>query len=237
MSLAVAFIGTGKYLTFFDEWYSTAKKFLAADTRRTFLVFSDGLPAPSDDVVEYLIPHEPWPYVTLKRWQTLRLAEDVIAAHKHFLYLDADMKIDAPISYQELFRPDQKYTGVEHPAHWMKWGKSGWPGSFETNPASLAAVTEDMDHGMYWQGCLWGGESAAVLKMLRILQARTADDLARGVIAKWHDESHLNRFFIDHKPDVFTLSSGFAYPSQIPGVLNVTPRIWHLDKNNTLYRI
>ena len=47
--------------------------------------------------------------------------------------------------------------------------------------------------------------------MARELDQRIAADERRGVIAAWHDESHLNRYIIDRK-DVQVLPPSFCFP-------------------------
>ena len=50
-----------------------------------------------------------------------------------------------------------------------------------------------------FQGCLWGGRMPEVIDMMEELDRRTQDDLKRDMIAKWHDESQMNKFFSGKK--------------------------------------
>jgi glycosyl transferase family 6 len=50
--------------------------------------------------------------------------------------------------------------------------------------------------------------------MLRTISSWICQDLSAGITAKWHDESHLNRFFVEHKALVNTLDPGFAFPKE-----------------------
>ena len=50
-----------------------------------------------------------------------------------------------------------------------------------------------------------------MLKLLKTLVRNVDIDLKNNVIPKWHDESHLNRYFIDHTPTVF-LSPSYCFP-------------------------
>ena len=55
-----------------------------------------------------------------------------------------------------------------------------------------------------------GVKSKEVIEMVDELQDRIDDDLKRNVIAVWHDESHLNKYFIENSSKVHTYE--FAYP-------------------------
>jgi hypothetical protein len=54
-------------------------------------------------------------------------------------------------------------------------------------------------------------------------------DSDNGIMAVWHDESHLNRYFIDHKPTTI-LSPSYCYPESWK--LPFHKRILMLDKNH-----
>lgn len=56
-----------------------------------------------------------------------------------------------------------------------------------------------------------GGTSKAFLYMSHVLNDAIEEDLKKNVIARWHDESHLNRYIIDRK-DCRLLSPEYCYP-------------------------
>ena len=60
-------------------------------------------------------------------------------------------------------------------------------------------------------GGLNGGTAAAFLQLCHELARRTEDDLARGVIARWHDESQLNRYAAE-RSDYRLLTPAYWYP-------------------------
>ena len=65
--------------------------------------------------------------------------------------------------------------------------------------------------------------------MIKLLENNVNIDLEKDIIAAWHDESHVNRFFSDNEEKVFTLSPGFAYPEMWN--MPVPKAIIHKDKN------
>ena len=58
-------------------------------------------------------------------------------------------------------------------------------------------------------------------------------DFDNNIIAVWHDESHINRYFIDHKPTV-VLTPSYCYPGA--AYIPFHKRLVALDKNHSEYR-
>ena len=108
-----------------------------------------------------------------------------------------------------------------------------FPGALETNPESNAYVKEFKDFPVYFQGCLWGGKVPEVIDMVKELDRRTKEDLSKDIVAVWHDESHLNKFYIDNFESVNILGPEFAYPEVFSGYCEFEPRIIHLAKDNS----
>ena len=80
----------------------------------------------------------------------------------------------------------------------------------------------------YYCGGFQGGEAQAFLAAMRAMDASIADDERRGIMAWWHDESHWNRYLIDHPPTV-ELSHEYMCPQQWRPA---TQRIVIVGKNN-----
>lgn len=236
MNLSVIFIGTGKYLNFLPTWYESCEKYLVPNIKKQYYVFTDGeLSDPSENIIPYYQEHLIWPYITLLRFETILRASDYLSKSDLVLFLDADMLLVDEVTEQDIFT-DKKYIGVHHPCHYLKMPPHNiHPGAFETNSDSLACITDKDDSSIYFQGCLWGGKVPHVIDMMQELQRRTKDDLSRDVIATWHDESHLNKFYSERVNDVHILGPSFAYPEVFAGYCEFDPKIVHLAKDNSKY--
>ena len=112
-----------------------------------------------------------------------------------------------------------------------------YPGAFETNSISLSHITEEDDSSVYYQGCLWGGKVPDVLGMIGKLADRVNSDLDNDMIAVWHDESHINKFFIENRKNVNILGPEYAYPEVFSDCCKFDPKIVHLAKNNSKYHV
>lgn len=236
MNLSVIFIGTGKYLNFLPGWYESCEKYLVPNAKKQYYVFTDGeLNDPPENIIPYYQEHLSWPYITLLRFETILRASDYLEKSDWVLFLDADMLLVDEVTEKDLFT-DKKYIGVHHPCHYLQMPPhNSPPGAFEINSDSLACITDKDDTSVYFQGCLWGGKVPEVIDMMEELKKRTNDDLSKDVIAIWHDESHLNKFYSERVNDVHVLGPSFAYPELFSDYCSFDPKIVHLAKENSKY--
>lgn len=237
MKSAIIFIGTGKYINFLPKFYENVEKYFLPNSQKTFLVFTDGkLEDSPENIMPYYQEHLEWPYITLTRFEIINKARDEISKNDLLVFLDADTLVVDEVLEQD-FISDKPLFGVWHPCHNMGMPPHNKiPGAFETNPLSLAYVNvEEEKPSVYYQGCLWGGKVPTVFKMIDELQNRVNKDLEKNVIAVWHDESHINKYFIENKNLVHTLGPEYAYPEVFSEYCNFEPKIIHLAKDNSKY--
>ena len=238
MKVAIIFIGTNKYLDFLPTYYENIEKYFLPNSEKTIFAFTDGeLDDTPDNIKVYHQEHLEWPYITLKRFEIINKARTDLDSMDWLVFLDADTRVVDTVTEEEFFS-DKPYFGVHHPCHALKMQPhTEYPGAFETNTNSRAGVTEEDDTSMYYQGCLWGGRVPDVLDMIDELDGRVEEDLSNDVIAVWHDESQLNKFYSEVKEDVHLLGPEYAYPEVFQDHCNFEPKIVHLAKDNSAYQI
>tara|TARA_E500000318_G_C3512175_1_gene192788 strand:- start:137 stop:853 length:717 start_codon:yes stop_codon:yes gene_type:complete len=237
MKLAVVFIGTGNYINFLPTYYEACEDLLVPNTEKTYFVFTDGtLEGLPDNIIPYHQKHLPWPYITLERFKYILKAESDLVDFDYVLFLDADTRVVKVVTEDELFT-DKKYIGVHHPCHFLGMSPhNNPPGAFEVREDSTAGITSGDNTSVYFQGCLWGGKMPYVLDMIRELAQRTQFDLDHDVIAQWHDESQMNKFFCERREDVHVMGPEYAYPEVFDSYCNFEPKIVHLAKDNSKYQ-
>ena len=238
MKVAITFIGTNKYLNFLPKYYENIEKYFLPNTEKVILAFTDGeLDDTPDNLKVYFQEHLEWPYITLRRFEIINKAREVIDECDWLVFVDADAIPVDTITEEEFFT-DKPLFGVHHPCHALGMEPHNkYPGAFETNVKSRAHVTESDDTAMYWQGCLWGGKIPEVCAMIDELMKRTNLDLEDGIVAQWHDESHINKYFIENKNNVHTLGPQYAFPEVFAEYCNFQPKIVHMVKDNSKYQV
>jgi len=209
MTAAIIFIGTAKYKEFFDGYYEGIIKNFLTNTSKTIFAFTDNPQDPifaKPNVITKKIEHLQWPFITLYRFKFMRSICDELLKFDNIFFIDADLWAVETITENDL-PLDKELIGVQHPGFINKIG------TFETDTRSHANIFDGYyDVNSYRQGCFWGGKSEEVVKMIQQLDSLVDDDLKKGIVAVWHDESHMNKYFLLHPNKVHTVNAGFAQP-------------------------
>ena len=165
-------------------------------------------------------PHEPWPGPTLHRYRTLLQAAEALADCDYVYYVDVDSRFVRPVGAEIL-------GDLVATIHYGFCDRPRKTFTYEYRAASRACVLPH-EGRRYYCGGFQGGRSDRYLAAMRAMDAAIADDERRGVTACWHDESHWNRYLIDHPPSV-ELSHEYMCPA---GWRPQTQRIVIVGKNN-----
>ena len=225
-NVAIIFIGTNKYLDFLPRYYEQCEEHLMPDANKQYFIFTDGeLDGTPDNMSIYPIEHKAWPAITLERFHTIFEAEEELTKYDWVLFLDADMVVQKKIFSHEILDPEKEYLAVHHPCH-----HADYTGTFETNPKSEAYVEGEQKN--YYQGCLWGGQVKHAIPMMKTLRDRVDKDYENDIIAVWHDESQINKFFLENEDKVNALPPDYAYPECFPHY-TYDRKIIHLAKDNS----
>ena len=219
-------IATNKYLEFLPNLIESADRFFFSEEKITIIIHTnldiDSLKVESNriKILKNHIDHEPWPFTTLKRFHYFILAENIISKSDYSFYIDADSLFIGDISNDIL--PESGLIGTIHPC---LFNSTGTP---ERNPNSKAFISPG-ENNRYFCGGFFGGDSKSFLEMSRIIARNIDIDLNNNIIAIWHDESHINRFFHDNNP-VLTLEPPFSVAESLTDIHNES-KVLFLDKS------
>lgn len=217
-------VATGRYDTYAEKMIESARTYFCKNQEVTFFVFTDGNIKESKDVVKVYQKRLGWPYDTLKRFHVYEQHKEVFKDMDFLFATDADMLFTAPVGDEIL----SDRVATTHPGFF----KDPKKGSFETNKKSTAFVKKK-EKKHYFAGGFYGGKKEEFLRFISTAKNQIDKDLKWDYIAVWHDESHLNRYFIDHPPTLI-LNPSYCYPESWD--LPYEKKLVALDKNHAEMR-
>jgi len=203
MKVGLLVIATNKYIQFAHQLYQSMQQYFLNQPgieRRMFLFTNQvGFAGP----VRIYLRHEPWPGMTLKRYEIFLNHRKLLQGMDYLYYCDADMLFVDHVGPEIL----SDRVATQHPGYWNS-PRANLP--YETNPISTAYVRPH-EGGTYYAGGFNGGRSNVFLEMARVISNNIKLDQQRGYTAVWHDESHLNRYLINNPPTL-TLNPSYCFP-------------------------
>lgn len=225
-------IATGKYAEYWLKFVESLPEDLAAIpfSSLTLIIFTDKPNEITSSlatkqilqkirVVE--VPSIGWPEATL--WRYWLMSKLVITGNPTFAYVDSDMLAVPEKFFAFIYRHGRGINLVRHVGYYLPSQQelfrnpvraverlvsmallramNGGMGSWEKRSASAAYVPRSL-RKVYVCGGIWWGEWSLLQKLIKLLASRTAQDSLRGIVARWHDESHLNWFLANHSEQV-----------------------------------
>lgn len=243
-------IATGKYLDYFALQLPQIAKHYAPGKTVQIIVATDRKnfrPLPEDTrlSVEYVgSPSYTWPEITLLRYEQI-LANRKLIRGRTLMWLDTDMEFLNDVNHELIVGSGDSINYALHPGFVWSSSKANWlnpfelmrqsapwflawlkgqkgPGTWETNKTSQAFVPVRKRMN-YAHGAVWGGLTEHVMELVEVLATRTRDDYERGIVAVWHDESHLNWYVANRNAKPFPL--GFS----------AWKKAWQFDESSSFF--
>lgn len=221
-NIGLLVVATGKYVSFIPPLIQSADQFFCKEHRVTFFIFTDSALQSADHIVPIYQERLGWPYDTMMRYHIYHHNRAYFEEQDYLFACDADMLFAGEVGNEIL----GERVATIHP------GFVNQRGSYETNPMSLACVYPN-EGKYYYAGGFYGGSKEEMMNIAKTNAQKIDQDLQNGMIAVWHDESHWNRYCIDHPPTVI-LSPSYCYPESWH--LPYEKKILALDKNHSEFR-
>lgn len=222
-NIGLLIVATGKYIQFVPPLIQSAQKHFCKNHEVSYFVFTDQQLDFSERVTRVEQMRMGWPYDTMNRYHIYYKNQDLFANQDFLFAIDADMLFVGDVGDEIL----GDLVAVLHPGFVNKRG------SYETDARSLAYVGEQ-EGAYYFAGGFYGGTRDAMLSLFQTNIRNIDIDLKQGIIALWHDESHWNRYCIDHPPSVI-LNPSYCYPENWH--LPYPKKLLALDKNHSEFQI
>lgn len=230
MKVCILTIATNKYIQFVERLLDNIEENFLNGHDIQCLLFTDHEVETSDNVTVSQIDHEPWPMPTLKRYNYFIKEKEFISQFDYCFYFDVDMGLVDKVGDEVL--GDLVATMHPYQSFYPKEQKS-----YDRNPNSLAYIPLGEEGENYYAGGFNGGSTEEFLKMSEVIADRVNKDLENGVVALWHDESHMNRYLIDNPPTL-SLTPSYCFAEEQMGNLDYPyePKIIALKKNHNELR-
>lgn len=201
-NVGLCIMATGKYITLAKNLINSGRKYFCKNHHVTFFIFTDKILEPTADTIVIYQKKLGWPYDSLMRFEIYYRNWQYLQTMDYLFACDADMFFVSHIGDEIL----EKRVATQHPGFHVKKIR----GTYDLNPRSKAYVM-NTEGEQYFAGGFYGGIRDEFYQIIKTCSQNIKIDLEINYIALWHDESHLNRYFIDFKPTL-TLSPSYCYP-------------------------
>ena len=205
MKICILTIATNKYIQFVERLLDDIEKYFLTGHEIQCLLFTDHEVETSDNVKVSQIGHNPWPEPALKKYNYINSQSEYLKDFDYLYLFDADVGIVNKVGDEVI----QDLVGVLHPYKILE-SKKTYP--YEKRKESSAYVSDE-NHNKYYAAAFVGGKSENFLQMAKVISQRVEKDERNGIVAKWHDESHLNKYFNENSP--FELSPSYMFPEEL----------------------
>jgi hypothetical protein len=210
MKIGINYICTWKYDVFWKDFYCSTEKYFLKNHEIHYFVFTDS-ESIYDSITNnriHIISHQHlWrPDATLMRFHTFLSAKEQLEKMDYLFFCNANLEIKKEI-YDEILPSDKEGIVVtQHP--WF-YKRKNTQFTYERNPHSTAHIKK-WEWKVYVQGALNWWKTRDFLYMCDILAKNIDQDTKKGIVAIWHDESHLNKYILDHPYKL--LDPSYLYP-------------------------
>lgn len=250
-------IATGKYTEYLVASIESYRS-LRIETPIQWVILTDDVPGMRSKLEDNVllqftfieIPSLGWPDATLLRYELISSVESTIVGPV-IVYLDADMRfVTTPTFLEPNWQASASLTFTLHPGFYVRnlrsllsltyqsprtfirflkvrLSEKGF-GTWENRRTSAAFVSKN-ERKNYVCGGIWFGERDKVLGMCKILSSRTKIDSASGIVARFHDESHLN-WFITQISDLDLLPPENCFAEGYANLKELTVRVIAVEK-------
>ncbi|XP_032567004.1 histo-blood group ABO system transferase 1-like [Chiroxiphia lanceolata] len=191
-----------KHVQFIEGFIRSANKYFLAGYRVNFYLFTDNPekishPQMAPENHLFVIPVH-----NHSRWQDVSTSHmDIINTyiHSQFQYevdclysIDIDVQLLAHIGVEIIDTLVGTLSSWQFTTHHENK-------AYETRPESQAAIPKG-EGDFYYTSSFYGGSVSEVYKLTRDCFKGIMEDRENGIEARWHDESHLNKYVLYHKP-------------------------------------
>jgi histo-blood group ABO system transferase len=225
MKVGLLIIATNKYIDFLQPLIESADKFFLKEHDVTYFVFTNNkVDIKTNRTVVFIdTEHKAWPWMTLGRYRIFSNNSIWFYDTDYLYYIDVDMLFVDDVKDEIL----GELVVTQHPGY---YNGGDWR---EPRSQSMAYISNDKKI-YYVAGGFNGGKTSNFIKMANILASNIDTDYNNGIIAVWHDESHLNKYVAYYPSEIKLLTPSYCYGEHMN--LPFKKRIIALTKKHEEFR-
>lgn len=214
MRIGILYICTGKYDIFWKGFYLSAERYFmnSSPYTREYYVFTDSISLYGEEENKHIHKIKQqnlgWPDNTLKRFHVfLKIKQQLEQETDYLFFCNANLLFKSPVDSEILPSNDSNgLVGTLHPGFYESSNKEF---TYERRMNSSAYIPEGIGE-YYYAGGFSGGCTKAYLQLCETIKSWIDIDESNNIVAIWHDESQINKYFINNPP--YTLSPAYLYP-------------------------
>ena len=227
MKIGILYICTGKYDVFWKDFYLSCEKYFIPNCEKHYFIYTDANEiydeGNSEKITKIYQEALEWPYSTLMRFSFFEKTIDLFKDCDYLFFFNANTLFIKQIN-EDFLPKKENLLLVQHP---LLYNKSVNQYTYDRNKKSLAYIP--YGEGKYYVlGGLNGGKKNEYIKLILTLSKNIQIDLDNGIIALWHDESHINKYVLGRE-DIKVLGPEYMCPDNME--FDFEPVIVTRDKN------
>lgn len=204
MKIGIVYLATGAYNKFWDDFYRTCEQYFCVDSEKGYELFTDSPSsigyASSANVHVRRIEDLGWIVNTSYKSEYIGSIRKELEEYDYVFYINSNFLFAAPI-YAEEVLPDASndYLTALSFDHYLQVDIKNYP--YDRQPDCLAYIPIGQGK-RYFQGGFYGGRTKEMLLLSDWCREAIAQDFGKKIVARFHDESYINRYLLDKNPKV-----------------------------------
>jgi len=207
LRISILYICTGKYTIFWEKFYNSCENYFLPNTEKHYFVFTDGQININNERIHRIDQKNlGWPGNTLYRFKMFLGICEQLSVFDYIFFFNANCEFMEFIGDEFLPSEKEEIIVVQHPGFFKNKPDEL---TYDRNPKSLAYIP--FGQGSYYIcGGINGGLSKPYMELISSLNNAVIEDDKNGIVALWHDESHINKYILTHPHKL--LSPAYCYP-------------------------